>query len=380
MTVSPLAANQFFASPSGGTGYLAPRALVASDVSTINIAGGDLTGSLTAPTIAKIQGTSIGGITGTGNAVLSASPTVTGTLTNQGLFSGSGGGGYITTAIDARNNNTNGIQITGASTTQNQEITKSPLQVNWNPGFTGSPGGTFNTAAITAITTSTVNDQIYPWGIIGIVNNHTDVLTTGNPNAVAVNGTTFTYTVASSQASSSWGGNFVIDTTNAAAVVNPTAYMIGAEIDGYFPSGSGTDANAKRIGLLVGAGPKTADLTVHVFAAIDISAGNGTTDNGITFFPQGGTGNITNLINAGLGSSHFTNFLTSPGFNVDNDGNIMALSLQVNGEIFGSASTTGGASMNIPQGVAPTSPANGDIWMTITGLFYHFNGTTHGPL
>ena len=271
MTVSPLAANQFFASPSSGTGYLAPRVLVAADISTpvagVNITGGDLTGSLTAPTIAKIQGTSIGGITGTGNAVLSASPTITGTLTSQGLLSSSGGGGYLTVDIDARNNNTNGIQITGASTTKAQEITQSPLQVNWNPGFTGSPGGTFNTAAIQAITTSTVNDQIYPWGIIGIVNNHTDVLTTGNPNAVAVNGTVFTYTVASSQAPSSYGGNFVIDTINAAPVVNPTAYMIGVEIDGYYPTGSGTDANAKRIGLLVGAGPMTADLTVHVFAA-----------------------------------------------------------------------------------------------------------------
>jgi len=122
----------------------------------------DLTGTLPGPTIAKIQGVTISGVTGTGNAVLSASPTMTGTATIQGLLSSSGGGGYITTAIDNRNNNTNGIQITGASTTQNQEITKSPLQVNWSPGFTGSPGGTFNTAAITAITTSNKSDQIYP--------------------------------------------------------------------------------------------------------------------------------------------------------------------------------------------------------------------------
>jgi hypothetical protein len=44
------------------------------------------------------------------------------------------------------------------------------------------------------------------------------------------------------------------------------------------------------------------------------------------------------------------------------------------------ASTTSFASLNIAQGVAPTTPVDGDVWITSAGLYYRFNGTTHGPL
>ena len=44
------------------------------------------------------------------------------------------------------------------------------------------------------------------------------------------------------------------------------------------------------------------------------------------------------------------------------------------------ASTTSKSSLNIAQGVAPTSPVNGDVWITSAGLYYRFNSTTHGPL
>lgn len=40
------------------------------------------------------------------------------------------------------------------------------------------------------------------------------------------------------------------------------------------------------------------------------------------------------------------------------------------------ASTTATAGFNIAQGVAPTSPANGDIWETSSGVFARVNGTT----
>ena len=73
----------------------------------------------------------------------------------------------------------------------------------------------------------------------------------GNPQAVAVAGTVFTQNVASSQASDSWGGNFVTNEVQATAVVNPTGYRLGAEVGVAEPAGAGADTNAKRNGLLV---------------------------------------------------------------------------------------------------------------------------------
>lgn len=40
------------------------------------------------------------------------------------------------------------------------------------------------------------------------------------------------------------------------------------------------------------------------------------------------------------------------------------------------ASTTGTAALNLPQGVAPTSPTNGDCWTTATGVFCQIAGST----
>jgi hypothetical protein len=43
------------------------------------------------------------------------------------------------------------------------------------------------------------------------------------------------------------------------------------------------------------------------------------------------------------------------------------------------AATTAGASLRVPHGTAPSSPTNGDVWTTTTGLFARINGSTVGP-
>jgi hypothetical protein len=43
------------------------------------------------------------------------------------------------------------------------------------------------------------------------------------------------------------------------------------------------------------------------------------------------------------------------------------------GKLTTAASTTGSAGLNLPHGTAPTSPVNGDIWTTTTGLFARIN-------
>jgi hypothetical protein len=50
--------------------------------------------------------------------------------------------------------------------------------------------------------------------------------------------------------------------------------------------------------------------------------------------------------------------------------------IDANGKVSTIASTTANAGFNIAHGAAPTSPANGDIWTTTTGLFMRQNGTT----
>lgn len=43
------------------------------------------------------------------------------------------------------------------------------------------------------------------------------------------------------------------------------------------------------------------------------------------------------------------------------------------------ASASGSAGLNLPQGSAPSSPVNGDLWTTSSGLFARINGGTVGP-
>jgi len=52
----------------------------------------------------------------------------------------------------------------------------------------------------------------------------------------------------------------------------------------------------------------------------------------------------------------------------------------VNRTVVGASSAVGGAGLNVPHGVAPTTPVNGDMWTTTAGLFVRINGVTVGPL
>lgn len=49
------------------------------------------------------------------------------------------------------------------------------------------------------------------------------------------------------------------------------------------------------------------------------------------------------------------------------------------GPIIAPATTTSIPSIRLPHGTAPSSPTNGDIWTTTSGLFARINGSTVGP-
>ena len=50
------------------------------------------------------------------------------------------------------------------------------------------------------------------------------------------------------------------------------------------------------------------------------------------------------------------------------------------GSLATTAATTGAAGLNLPPGTAPSSPVNGDLWSTTSGLYVQINGSTVGPL
>lgn len=50
--------------------------------------------------------------------------------------------------------------------------------------------------------------------------------------------------------------------------------------------------------------------------------------------------------------------------------------LGMTGAVNTAASSTGGAGLNAPHGTAPTSPVNGDLWTTTSGIFARINGAT----
>lgn len=50
------------------------------------------------------------------------------------------------------------------------------------------------------------------------------------------------------------------------------------------------------------------------------------------------------------------------------------------GPLITSASALSLAGFNLPPGVAPTSPNNGDVWTTSSGMYVRINGVTIGPL
>jgi hypothetical protein len=75
------------------------------------------------------------------------------------------------------------------------------------------------------------------------------------------------------------------------------------------------------------------------------------------FIEQTGTGNILTLHD----QASDTTFVA-----IDQNGKVNTIP----------AEATNGAGFNVPHGVAPTTPVNGDVWTTTTGLFMRQNGTT----
>jgi len=178
------------------------------------------------------------------------------------------------------------------------EAVNQTLRVQRSASYPNSSGSVSGTAqAIWGLDFTSPTGSLYEWAITGQLYNQTGASLGSGAQNVAVNGTAFKqfkpgYNYGSDQISPTWGGNFVCN--DLTGTVNPTSACIGVEIDNYFQSGVGTDANANRVVLQLawgaGGAPETLG-TDHIGAGI-LFGGNGaaTMDNALKFGGGGAYG------------------------------------------------------------------------------------------
>lgn len=131
-----------------------------------------------------------------------------------------------------------------------------------------------------------------------------------------------------------------------------------------------------------GGGGGSGTITVGTQFSMPFYSGAGTSST------IGAMGIVNNAVVATNGSGQpaetttLPNGLTIPSASLSNPtltGTISIGTATYTGKQTFLAGTVSAASLNIPPGVAPTSPVNGDEWETSVGLFSRINGTTQGP-
>jgi hypothetical protein len=116
--------------------------------------------------------------------------------------------------------------------------------------------------------------------------------------------------------------------------------------------------------------------TLGVFARINgVTAGP--FENALTFSAP--LSRSTNTISIPVATSSVNGYLSSANFTTfTNKLNLSGGTLT--GKLNTMTPTTSTAGLTLPHGAAPTSPVNGDIWTTTTGIYSRINGSTIGPL
>jgi hypothetical protein len=93
------------------------------------------------------------------------------------------------------------------------------------------------------------------------------------------------------------------------------------------------------------------------------------------------TGSFSGDLTGTASNADFLDNLDSTYFrNAANLTGTASLSGTFSGVFSSNASTTGSASINLPHGTAPTSPVDGDLWTTNSGLYVQISGSSIGPL
>lgn len=163
-------------------------------------------------------------------------------------------------------------------------------------------------------------------------------------------------------------GNRLQLATSSSPGVNGQCAQFDANLN-IVPSGAGCGGGGGSGTVSAGA---TNQIGFYAGAGTTIS-GLATANNGILVTSGAGVPSISSTGPANLTFS--TANLPSPVIT----GTASVTAATFSGKLATAASIVGGANLNIPQGTAPTTPGNGDVWATSAGLFGRFNGATIGP-
>lgn len=102
----------------------------------------------------------------------------------------------------------------------------------------------------------------------------------------------------------------------------------------------------------------------------------------VNFASLGGTGaHYTFFGNKQVNSSNADQgaFADEVGY-ISSGARVPSLTIDSTGLLNTKASVAGGSGFRLPHGTAPSSPVDGDMWTTTSGLFVRVNGSTVGPL
>jgi hypothetical protein len=228
---------------------------------------------------------------------------------------------------------TTGYSLTG--------LTATSLNITGNTtlGDAGADSVTVNASTVSFVNTTTISGSLIFSGSVNFNGSVTlgdavgdTVTVVAGTVALPAAGATFSTGVANFSAGLQVGGSDVVSATSTATFTNKTFNTAGA-------------GNVLRVNgnLLTGV------------------AGSGT----ITF-PA-----ATDTVALLAATQTFTNkTLTAPSISSP------AFSGTATGTLVTAAAAAGGAGLRVPHGVAPTTPTNGDIWTSASGLFARINGAT----
>ena len=161
----------------------------------------------------------------------------------------------------------------------------------------------------------------------------------------------------------SFSGSSVVIGYRLASVLTPTDTNNVVGFQASFTAGSSTENIGEVQGMRIAAITKGNSGTITTLKGLLVNAQTATSTNVYGVYIEAPTGGSS--VNTGLHNLGTT---------------VLVGQAETQALLLTRASVTGGASLRVPHGTAPSSPTNGDIWTTTTAQYNRINGVTEEVL